>query len=139
MKLNLDALIAKTRPGARQRAITAIFRSIAKDFRAAGCDPVEDGLCGDVADAAWTEAKEKEIHGLTIVQDDDFGEFGKLPMHRWIYDRETGLHHDIRRPEGVPDWRQLPDFSENDAFVEPEGWRAKFARQMAAVEPESWT
>jgi hypothetical protein len=57
----------------------------------------------------------------------------------WNEYRETGLHHDIRRPEGVPDWRQLPDFSGKDAFVEPEGWRAKFARQMAAVEPEWWT
>jgi len=88
----------------RRAQIEALFRAFAGRLEEEGECSLEGGHCGDAVDFVWHQSGPWSPDLAPLSNED----VGSPPAHNWIHDPVTGLHHDMQRPAGVADWRELP-------------------------------
>ena len=90
--------------GTRRRKIESLYRAFAGGLEEEGNCPLEGGYCGDAVDFVWHQSGPWSPDLVPLSNEDV-----RSPLtHNWLYDPVTKLHHDMQRPAGVADWKELP-------------------------------
>jgi hypothetical protein len=79
---------------------------------------INQGMCWQIAVKVQAELSKVDLAGDPSVMKETHSPdaFPKALRfentgHVWIYDRKSGLHHDVEQPAGKRDWRKLPFFN----------------------------
>ena len=87
--------------------ISKVIREMTVEWKRHPWD-INNGMCEEFASAVYDRLiKEDAVWKRLCFRDSSRSSYGG---HVWLYDPETGLHHDAEEPYGVLKWQNFPIF-----------------------------